>query len=105
MLFRSGASLLVPFVQLPPGADMVGQLQAHGFETLALSPSGETELAELVPAPRCALLLGAEGPGLAADVLGRARSVRIQMARGWDSLNVATTSGIALHHLSRSAGQ
>lgn len=95
-----GASLLVPFVELPPGADMVGQLQVHGFETLALSPSGETELGSLIRSPRCALLLGAEGPGLGADVLGRARSVRIQMASGWDSLNVATTSGIVLHHLS-----
>ncbi len=99
-----GASLLVPFVQLPPGADMVGQFQAHGFETLALSPSGEAELGDLARAPRCAMLLGAEGPGLGADVLGRARSVRIQMAGGFDSLNVATTSGIVLHHLSRVAG-
>ena len=46
-----------------------------------------------------AVLLGPEGPGLAADVIVRARSISIPMARGFDSLNVATTSGIVLHHL------
>ena len=45
------------------------------------------------------MLLGAEGPGLADDVIAGARSVRITMAAGFDSLNVATTSGIVLHHL------
>ena len=37
--------------------------------------------------------------GLAADLLSGATSVRIPMAPGFDSLNVATASGIVLHHL------
>jgi tRNA G18 (ribose-2'-O)-methylase SpoU len=45
------------------------------------------------------VLLGAEGPGLSADILARAVAVRIPMAPGFDSLNVATASGIVLHHL------
>ncbi len=45
-----------------------------------------------------ALLLGAEGPGLTATALDRAsRRVRIPMAAGVDSLNVATAAAIALH--------
>jgi tRNA G18 (ribose-2'-O)-methylase SpoU len=32
-------------------------------------------------------------------VMARARTVRIEMAGGFDSLNVATTSGIVLHQL------
>ncbi|HWU79192.1 MAG TPA: TrmH family RNA methyltransferase, partial [Caulobacter sp.] len=48
---------------------------------------------------RTAVLLGAEGPGLSTDVMARARTVGIPMAGGFDSLNVATTSGIVLHHL------
>jgi tRNA G18 (ribose-2'-O)-methylase SpoU len=44
-------------------------------------------------------LLGAEGPGLSADVIARAQGIGIPMANGFDSLNVATTSGIVLHHL------
>jgi tRNA G18 (ribose-2'-O)-methylase SpoU len=31
--------------------------------------------------------------------MARAASVRIEMAGGFDSLNVATASGIVLHHI------
>jgi tRNA G18 (ribose-2'-O)-methylase SpoU len=37
-------------------------------------------------------------------VLARARTVRIPMAGELDSLNVATASGIVLHHLAFGAG-
>jgi len=94
-----GAALTTPFARLPAGGDLVGVLQAHGFEVLALSPQGAEELDEVVPAARTAALFGAEGPGLAAGVLARTRTVRIAMAGGFDSLNVATTSGIVLHRL------
>ena len=49
--------------------------------------------------PATALILGAEGPGLPEAVLRRTRTIGIPMAAGFDSLNVATTSGIVLHHL------
>jgi tRNA G18 (ribose-2'-O)-methylase SpoU len=49
------------------------------------------------------VLFGAEGPGLSASVLARTQTVRLTMAGGFDSLNVATTSGIVLHHLTRKA--
>jgi tRNA G18 (ribose-2'-O)-methylase SpoU len=45
---------------------------------------------------RVAWLLGAEGPGLSAAALGAAGLVvRIPMASGVDSLNVATAAAIA----------
>ena len=94
-----GAALTVPFVRLDPGVDPLGLLAARGFEALALSPSGGTLLASLPRPPRAAVLLGAEGPGLPADILARTRTVSIPMAGAFDSLNVATTSGIVLHHL------
>jgi tRNA G18 (ribose-2'-O)-methylase SpoU len=94
-----GAALTMPFARLPAGADLIGTLEAAGFEVLALSPRGAVELDEVAPAPRTALLLGAEGPGLAATALSRARTVRIAMAGGFDSLNVATASGVALHRI------
>jgi tRNA G18 (ribose-2'-O)-methylase SpoU len=53
----------------------------------------------LKPPERAAVLLGAEGPGLSDALMARARTVGIPMAGGFDSLNVATTSGIVLHHL------
>jgi tRNA G18 (ribose-2'-O)-methylase SpoU len=46
------------------------------------------------------VLLGAEGPGLTEAVLARAdRCVRIPMAAGVDSLNVATAGAVALAQL------
>lgn len=99
-----GGVLTVPFARLSGGDDALDLLQSRGFEAYALSPAGATSLVDLVPSPRSALLLGAEGPGLPAPILSRARTVGIPMAGGFDSLNVAVTSGIVLHHLSQAAG-
>lgn len=95
-----GASLLVPFARLVRGEDAPALLERHGFASVALTPAGETLLSDWRPAPRNAVLLGAEGAGLPPELIGRTRSVRIAMSAGFDSLNVATTSGIVLHHLS-----
>ena len=94
-----GAALTVPFARLAPGEDLAEALAGAGFETLALSPSGAESLAEVTPAARQAALFGAEGKGLRAATMARARTVRIPMAAGFDSLNVATASGIVLHRL------
>ncbi|PIC00925.1 RNA methyltransferase [Caulobacter sp. X] len=94
-----GAALSVPTARLERGEDIADLLARTGFEALALSPSASEILARLKPAPRTAVLLGAEGPGLSPQVMARARTVGIPMANGFDSLNVATTSGIVLHHL------
>ncbi|PZR37132.1 RNA methyltransferase [Caulobacter segnis] len=94
-----GAALSVPTARLDRGEDIADLLAGAGFEALALSPSAPEVLARLRPAPRTAVLLGAEGPGLSPQVMARARTVGIPMANGFDSLNVATTSGIVLHHL------
>ena len=96
-----GAALRVPFARLAPGEDMVGVLEAAGFVPLALTPGGSEPLTALTRPPRAALLLGAEGPGLPADILARARRVSIPMAAGWDSLNVGAASAVALHELTR----
>jgi tRNA G18 (ribose-2'-O)-methylase SpoU len=80
---------------------MVEALQAASFEIIALSPSGNEILSQVRPFRRTAVLLGAEGPGLPPSLLARTRTVSIPMSGGFDSLNVATTSGIVLHHLSQ----
>ena len=94
-----GAALTVPFARLAAGEDVLALLQAHGFEPLALTPRGRERLSQVRRSDRMAVLLGAEGPGLGAALIAGARSVRIPMAGGFDSLNVATTSGIVLHQL------
>lgn len=94
-----GAALTVPFARAGSAEAMLQRLDAAGFETVALSPGGGQVLADLAPAARTAVVFGAEGPGLPATLLARLRTVRIPMAGGFDSLNVATTSGIVLHHV------
>jgi len=96
-----GACLTTPFARLEPGSSLADALATAGFEVIALSPRGAVELADLHCGPRVAALFGAEGPGLAPELMARARTVRIGMAGGFDSLNVATTSGLVLYRLSR----
>ncbi|MFM9973244.1 MAG: TrmH family RNA methyltransferase [Beijerinckiaceae bacterium] len=93
-----GASLAVPFARQESGDTIVSLLQEAGFCTLALSPSGTLALKDIRREPRMALVLGAEGPGLPEALMHRMIRIRISMAGSFDSLNVATTSGIALHH-------
>ncbi|HEV2532346.1 RNA methyltransferase [Phenylobacterium sp.] len=94
-----GAALTTPFARLQAGEDLVDLLTRRGFQVLTLSPRGEARLADIVARPRQAALFGAEGPGLAPSLLARTCSVRIPMAGGFDSLNVATSSGIVLNRL------
>ncbi|MCC2651633.1 MAG: methyltransferase [Microvirga sp.] len=96
-----GGALVVPFTRAPSADVLVQALEGASFEVIALSPSGKEVLSEVQPARRTALLLGAEGPGLPPELMARTRTVSIPMSGGFDSLNVATTSGIALHHLTR----
>lgn len=100
----AGAALVVPFARCTSAEQMLEFLEGEGIEAIALTPRGEETIDALSPAPR-ALLLGTEGPGLPEAVLRRARRVRIDMAPGLDSLNVAVASGIALHEVRRAQGR
>lgn len=94
-----GAALIVPFARFDSGDDPLQVLGRSGYDAIALSPAGDFKLADIVRIGRMAVMLGAEGPGLPDALIAGARSVRIPMAPGFDSLNVATAAGIVLHHL------
>jgi tRNA G18 (ribose-2'-O)-methylase SpoU len=96
-----GAALKVPFARLAPDEDAVSLLEQAGFTPIALSPAGSEPLAGLAAPARAAVLLGAEGPGLPAEMLARVRTISIPMAAGWDSLNVASAGAVVLHELTR----
>ena len=96
-----GATLTVPFARVGSDEDVPALLARHGFSTLALTPAGTTPLSRVQATSRTAILLGAEGHGLPEALLAGGTSVVIPMADGFDSLNVATTSGIVLHHLAQ----
>ncbi len=102
--YRKALRVSVGHVLTVPSArfaaeDPVAVLEAHGFTVLSLSPRAPERLADVRIDGRVAILLGTEGPGLPADVLARTRAVGIPMAPGVDSLNVATTAAVVLHHL------
>lgn len=103
-----GHVLRVPFARVDDGSwpAAIGDLRDRGFLTLALTPAGPDVLGEVaaVRPARVALVVGAEGGGLSAQALAAAdRRVRIPMADGIDSVNVATAAAIALHALHSSA--
>lgn len=96
-----GHVLRVPFTRLagtwPASLDT---LRDAGFSVVALTPAPDAEplAAANLTGEKVALLLGAEGPGLTDEALAAAdRRVRIPMAGGVDSLNVATAAAVAFH--------
>lgn len=96
-----GASLIVPTAWSSNAPSLLGALAEAGFTLLSLSPAGAMDLAAVSRPARVAAIFGTEGPGLPPQVLAATQTVAIAMAPGFDSLNVATTSGIVLHHLAR----
>jgi tRNA G18 (ribose-2'-O)-methylase SpoU len=109
-----GHILHLPFARLVPWPQGFERVRAAGYVVAALSPhhgpdrrKTTVSLAELTAqlsgagaAAGVALLLGAEGRGLTTEALEAADLVvRIPMADGVDSLNVATAAAIAFHAL------
>ncbi|MEO1103786.1 MAG: RNA methyltransferase [Pseudomonadota bacterium] len=92
-----GAPLMVPIIRTEDAANFVGTLRAAGITPYALSPSAPATLGETVFAARAAFLMGTEGPGLPPPLMAAAAPVAIKIAPGFDSLNVAAASAIALH--------
>ena len=98
-----GHVLRVPHTRVADWRGGIAMLRRLGYEVLALTPTPDAEdVRRLEPGPKQALLVGAEGPGLTSAALAAAdRRVRVPLADGVDSLNVATAAAIVLHHLSR----
>lgn len=101
----SGAALVVPFAGASPWPDVLDHLRAQGFIIAATTPDDEaTDIGAFVGTAaargRIAVLFGTEGHGLTPDAIARADiRLRIPMTGALDSLNIATTAGIALHRL------
>lgn len=98
-----GAVLRTPMATGLDPVAMIEGLAAAGFSLLALTPGASEPLERVSRGGRVAIVLGPEGPGLSQTILDRCRPVGIPMSGGFDSLNVAVVSGIALHHVTRQA--
>lgn len=100
-------TLQTPFTQLNEWLPAMEHLREAGITTVALSTDRRgRDLKEFDGRERrIALLLGTEDAGLDERTLEAADwIIRIPMAAGVDSLNVATASGVALHHCFSRAG-
>jgi len=81
-------------------AALAGWRAAGGERVGAALGHQAVAVAEWLPADRTALVLGPEGPGLGPAELAHCdRTVRIPMAEGVDSLNVAAAGAILMHWL------
>ena len=94
-----GHVLRVPWSRAGPLPAGLGLLRDHGYTVVALTPAPAAEPLRSVAWPeRVALVVGAEGPGLTVETLAAAdRRVRIPLAPGVDSLNVATAAAVVLY--------
>ena len=98
-----GHVLRVPYARALEWPGAIALLRRLGHQVLALTPARDAEDVRRVERrPMQALLVGAEGRGLTPPALAAAdRRVRIPLAEGVDSLNVATAAALVLHRLSR----
>lgn len=99
-----GAVFAVPYARVERWPHGLDALRSAGFRLLALTPRAGSQPIEDTVAERperAALLLGAEGTGLTARALAVSEPVRIPMAHGVDSLNVAAAAAVAFYALTR----
>lgn len=86
-------------------AEPLDSLHSYGFKTLAMAlrhDSISLDDPRLAAEPRLAIVMGTEGDGLPASTIASTDYVvRIPMARGVDSLNVAAASAVAFWQLCR----
>ncbi|GJE56022.1 MULTISPECIES: TrmH family RNA methyltransferase [Methylobacterium] len=97
----AGAALTVPFARTASPQALLDLAARHDLVSLAMTPGTEADIADIALPARALVLLGSEGPGLPPDLMAHCQRIRIGMAAGFDSLNVATAGAIALHHLLR----
>jgi tRNA G18 (ribose-2'-O)-methylase SpoU len=94
-----GEVLAVPYAYLPDWPAGLQMVRDAGFRVLALTPAADAVRLDEVtidPDELVAVLLGAEGPGLTAAAQSASDvRVRIPMAAGVDSLNVAAAAAVA----------
>ena len=96
-----GSVFLVPWTWI----DEANAPQSFGFKTVAMALTDNSipiSSPLLQAEPRLAIILGTEGEGLAHDTIAAADYVvRIPMAHGVDSLNVAAASAVAFWELGK----
>ena len=102
-----GTVFQIPWTFIPAGSwpEVIEQIKAMGFVTAAMALNDESiPIDDPMPASaeKLALVMGTEGDGLMPETIaGCDMTLRIPMAHGVDSLNVAAASAVAFWQLRR----
>ena len=98
-----GTVFQVPWTYLPETEDWTKLLKDMGFKTAAMAlceDSVSLSDPKLNAEKKLAIVMGTEGDGLAENTIANCDyTVRIPMAHGVDSLNVAAASAVAFYQL------
>lgn len=98
-----GTVFQVPWTYLPQDEDWTQLLHVLGFKTAAMALREDSVTLSdpaLNAEEKLAIVMGTEGDGLAASTIAHCDyTVRIPMAHGVDSLNVAAASAVAFYQL------
>ena len=100
-----GNVFLIPWTYLPEDRPWPALLHELGFQTVAMALRDDSlsiDDPRLLAEDKLAVVLGTEGDGLAAATIAHCDyTVRIPMAHGVDSLNVAAASAVAFYQLGK----
>lgn len=100
----TGSIFAIPVVVAPDAADTLTRLRAAGLQVLATAVDGEISLDDADPllGQPTAWLFGPEAQGLPIQVAAQAdHRLRIPMAGGAESLNVAAAAAICIYQSAR----
>ena len=94
----SGALETVPWVRVVNLARAMDEMAEAGFWKIGLAGEADTTLAEALGPKRVALVLGAEGPGMRANVRDHCDALaKLPISDAMESLNVSNAAAIALY--------
>jgi len=101
-----GTTFQLDLARVNAPAELFAALQSAGFDTYAMTPSPDAiDLTAVRPGRRVALILGSERDGLSEEWMkSSGHRVRIPMANGVDSLNVAAAAAVACYGLTMRIG-
>ena len=104
-----GTVFQIPWAFFPEDVDWMEFLKTMGFRIVAMALRRDTVAIDdpkLLSEERLAIILGTEGEGLEEETIDRCDyTVKIPMAAGVDSLNVAAASAVAFWELGRKGGR
>ena len=101
----SGALEKVPWIRVVNLSRALEQIAEAGYWRIGMTGEAETTFAEALPTGPVALVLGAEGEGMRANVASHCDSLaRLPISNAMESLNVSNAAAISLYAVTTRTG-